>query len=959
MKQQLIIAVTEHRAQGYILMPYLISPSEHGPFYTISKLVRAHDIPKENYDFSDAEKQLIQLIENYADEQLAKRFSKKLGPHEFFNSIDSDFFESKVTPYIEEQISACISIIQEHNIPLYFKKPKYLNLYDEDRIEIAPNKSRATFHFRRNENGIRYSLRLFNESEPIPFTRRNVLILTNNPCTIIASGKLYSFKNLKGKNLFPFLHKEFIFIPKSVEDKYLHTFVKNIIRDHKVTAKGFVVEETAPPRQAIITFDFVNTDIPVMQLKYRYGNVEFVSKTTLQTSVSLSEKNGEYIFCKFRRYKRWEDECEDLLEELGVTFQNEYCMPKEVANLSEEEHFYASINWLSENKEDLQGRGFKIIQNRLEKNYFTGKQVLDVELKDEDDWFDIYAVVRFGDYQIPFIKLKRHILNGIREYELPNGQVAILPKEWFAQYQDLFPFAEEDGEHIKFKKHHYNLIGKQLKGINKNYLKQYEEIAEGNTAEQVELPSGLKAELRSYQAEGFSWMHQLQQHQFGGCLADDMGLGKTLQTITLLLKMKEMQGAEDKVPASLIIVPTSLVHNWNNEIKKFTPQLTCHRYIGVNRKRKKSLADIILANDIVLTTYGTIRNDAEALGLYHFNYLILDESQYIKNPTSKTYKAVLQLKAKHKLVLTGTPIENSLTDLWAQVNFLNNGLLGNLTYFKKRFITPIEKQNDEEQQLKLQRLIQPFILRRTKDQVASDLPPVTEQTRFCEMTEKQKSLYEQEKSVIRNTILENIESQGIEKSAFVVLQGLTRMRQLANHPAMIEDDASLDSGKFNEIIRSMGNLMAENHKVLIFSSFVKHLELLGAAFKEKGWKYSILTGQTRDREEAVNEFQNNDDVPIFLISLKAGGVGLNLTSADYVFIVDPWWNPAAEKQAINRAHRIGQDKKVFVYRFISQDTIEQKIQLLKEKKSALADKFINTNNPFQSMDKEQVLSLFE
>jgi len=275
-----------------------------------------------------------------------------------------------------------------------------------------------------------------------------------------------------------------------------------------------------------------------------------------------------------------------------------------------------------------------------------------------------------------------------------------------------------------------------------------------------------------------------------------------------------------------------------------------------------------------------------------------------------------------------------------------------------KFITPIEKKNDEQQEAKLQKLIRPFVLRRTKEEVASDLPAMTEQIRFCEMTDEQRETYDTEKSAIRNAILKNIETNGMKKSALVVLQGLTKLRQLANHPSLVSKEDESESGKFNEIYRCLKNLVAENHKVLIFSSFVKHLELLQTKIEAKDWKYSKLTGKTVDRQEVIRQFQEDPDNHIFLISLKAGGVGLNLTSADYVFIIDPWWNPAAENQAINRAHRIGQDKKVFVYRFITEDSIEEKIQTLKSKKSALAGRFISSNNPLNIVSEEEIMSLF-
>jgi len=319
----------------------------------------------------------------------------------------------------------------------------------------------------------------------------------------------------------------------------------------------------------------------------------------------------------------------------------------------------------------------------------------------------------------------------------------------------------------------------------------------------------------------------------------------------------------------------------------------------------------------------------------------------------------MSIKARQRLVLTGTPLENSLSDLWSQMNFLNKGLLGSYNFFKQNYQTPIENRSDTKAEDKLQLLIRPFILRRTKNEVARDLPPLTESVMYCPMTPEQQKAYEREKSIVRNSIMASIEANGVNNSSIIILQGLTRLRQLSNHPLMVKDIGDVGSGKFSEIFLALSNILAEDHKVLIFSSFVTHLELLKQQIEEIGWKYSLLTGKTNNREEVINNFQNDPENRIFLISLKAGGVGLNLTSADYVFIVDPWWNPAAENQAISRAHRIGQEKNVFVYRFITENSIEEKIQNLKDRKSALADKFINSNNPFKVITKEEIALLFE
>jgi len=663
-----------------------------------------------------------------------------------------------------------------------------------------------------------------------------------------------------------------------------------------------------------------------------------------------------------------------------MPFKMCYWNPEENLQESDEEFQYQAVLWLSKNREELETKGFIIQQNKLNKRYFTGSQILDIQIKSNEDWFDIHAIVKFGSFQIPFLRLRKHILNGIREFELPSGEIAILPNEWFSSYRDIFPFAKTDGNILKLRKHHFQLLQDKMKGIDHKYFRKLEQINNG-MGEQVELPGELKAKLRNYQKQGFSWMYRLYENQLGGCLADDMGLGKTIQTLTVLLKVKRKNSAafqdikepgqqlqmqlfnssqtqESIQSSSLIVMPTSLIHNWENEIRKFAPSLKVYKHVGAQRNKSNSLASVIRHYDVILTTYGTLRNDQELLSSHEFFYLILDESQNIKNSSSKTYKSIIEIRSKHKLVITGTPIENSLSDLWSQLNFLNKGLLGSLPYFKREFITPIERKNDQEQQEKLQKLIRPFVLRRTKEEVASDLPAMTEQIRFCEMTEEQREIYDTEKSAIRNSILQNIESNGLQKSALVVLQGLTKLRQLANHPSLVTKEMNQESGKFNEIYQCLFNLVAEKHKVLIFSSFVKHLELIQAKIQTENWKYSLLTGKTKDRQEVIRQFQEDPDNHIFLISLKAGGVGLNLTSADYVFIIDPWWNPAAENQAINRAHRIGQDKKVFVYRFITEDSIEEKIQILKSKKSALAEKFIGSNNPLGVINEQEIMNLF-
>ena len=394
------------------------------------------------------------------------------------------------------------------------------------------------------------------------------------------------------------------------------------------------------------------------------------------------------------------------------------------------------------------------------------------------------------------------------------------------------------------------------------------------------------------------------------------------------IKQPDLFSTGEKVPTSLIVVPASLVHNWKNELSRFAPSLKINLYIGNQRNRKINYFSNF---DIIISSYHTIRQDIEILSGFRFHYVILDESQVIKNPSSKVYKSMIMLNSDHRLALTGTPIENSLTDLWAQMNFVNEGLLGNLNFFRREFVVPIEKKDDLSCEERLKKLINPFILRRTKEEVARDLPDITDQVVYCNMSDAQRQFYEEEKSTIRRSIFENIDREGLNKSAMIVLQGLTRLRQAANHPVLVDEDYHDDSGKFSEILRNIENMIPEGHKVLIFSSFVKYLELVKTELVIQEISHTMLTGASTNRESIVQAFQENPDCKVFLISLKAGGVGLNLTAADYVFILDPWWNPASEEQAVNRAHRIGQDKNVFVSGLSPKTALKKKYNACRRK----------------------------
>jgi SNF2 family DNA or RNA helicase len=432
-----------------------------------------------------------------------------------------------------------------------------------------------------------------------------------------------------------------------------------------------------------------------------------------------------------------------------------------------------------------------------------------------------------------------------------------------------------------------------------------------------------------------------------------MGLGKTVQTLALLAYEKE----ENPGFASLLVMPTSLIYNWELEAKKFAPDLNILVYSGTQRNKDPWK---FRGYDVVLTSYGIVRMDIDQLSEFYFNYVILDESQAIKNPNSNIATAVNKLKNKRRLILTGTPVENGTMDLWSQMNFVNPGLLGNQLIFKKQFLHPIEKQHDKEKASRLHAMIKPFILRRLKSQVAKDLPEKITNIKYSDMTAAQEKVYEEVKSYYREKIIGELAGTGRGSQQFTLLRGLTQLRQIANHPKLVREDYTGESGKLEDITYMLQETISENHKVLVFSQFVRHLSIVREFLDRENIPYAYLDGATRDRQAQVEKFQTDDSCKVFLISLKAGGVGLNLTKAEYVFLLDPWWNPAVEAQAIDRAHRIGQENKVIIYKFISRGSVEEKIMALQDRKLALAGELINNEEGFiKSLGNDDIRALLD
>ena len=617
--------------------------------------------------------------------------------------------------------------------------------------------------------------------------------------------------------------------------------------------------------------------------------------------------------------------------------------------------FFLFLDAMQEMKVTVQG--FEALKNF---RFNTSRPQTKIHISSSTDWFDARVDIIFGDQKVTISDVKKALANKQQFVPLNDGTLGVLPDEWVKRYGLLFRVGEGKSNELRLSRYHLSVIDELYENRNEEELiihleKKYEQLKEFKKIKEIDPPEHLTHILRPYQVHGFHWLNYLHEVNWGGILADDMGLGKTIQALSFLHHYKDHYGRL----RALVVCPTTLIFNWENEIKKFAPGLTYKIHHGGERLRnKEALNDY----EVIITTYGTLRSDIKLLMDMPLDYVILDESQAIKNPSSKVTKAACLLHAKHRLCMSGTPLQNNTFDIFAQMNFLNPGMLGSIEFFRQEFAIPIDKFGEADRKDHLRKLLYPFILRRTKEQVARDLPEKTETILFCEMEDEQRKVYEAYRNDYRDKIIGTIESQGIQKSQLTILQGLMKLRQICDSPAILNETEKYPnhSIKLDELTREISENIG-NHKALIFSQFLGMLALIRQKLTELEIPYAYFDGSTTavDREKAIREFQDNDSCRVFLISLKAGGVGLNLTAADYVYIVDPWWNPAVEQQAIDRTHRIGQTKNIFAYRMICKDSIEDKILQLQDRKRLLAKDLIADDDGFvKSLSREDVEYLF-
>jgi SNF2 family DNA or RNA helicase len=558
------------------------------------------------------------------------------------------------------------------------------------------------------------------------------------------------------------------------------------------------------------------------------------------------------------------------------------------------------------------------------------------------EWLELRGGVDFEGVALSVPELLRAVRRNERLVRLDDGSQGILPEEWLELWGPVARLGEPGDEAgawrlLTSQALFLETLLEQVAEISADldFERLRERLSSFDGIEARDPPRGFAGELRPYQREGLGWLLFLRSLRFGGCLADDMGLGKTVQLLALLAH-RHQRPPEERRP-SLVVVPRSLVANWLEETARFVPALSALAYRGAGRKLWLESLD---RYDLVVTTYGTLRRDVEELQAIDFDYAVLDEAQAIKNFASQTARACRRLKARHRLALTGTPVENHLGELWSLFAFLNPGMLGELKVFD-RFLGKTgvgSSELDAEALALLARALRPFVLRRTKDQVLADLPPKSELTLHCDLRDRQRRQYDELRVHYQTRLAARVREVGLERSKIEVIEALLRLRQAACHPGLLDESRGWEpSAKLDVLWRHLREVLAEGHKALVFSQFTRFLGLLRRRLDRLGIAYEYLDGRTANRRRRIERFQTDDACPLFLISLKAGGVGLNLTAADYVFLLDPWWNPAVEAQAVDRAHRIGQERPVFAYRLIARDTVEEKVVELQGKKRRLAD----------------------
>ncbi len=895
-----------------------------------------------------SEKEALAITYSLQPHVLAQKYNPKNLPIEelFKNKSQKKYIQEQ----IEEKTNTLLSLIAKEALWLTTHCQKEQPI-ERQLIEVSPKELHPILEFEKTPEGIAYHLFLLVEEKLVP-AEHQITLLSQKKSWIVIDQKLTLLEDIPAQLVKPFLGKTSVEIPQRMVQEYFDKFLKEVLQRVEVCSVGFdiLTKDSLQGTSLHFVHDFLSGQYK-LYVAFDYDGYTFYSnQRRAQQSLLDISPEGDIHIQHFRRNPLEEARKVQILKDLGL---------QEVEGFFwvDDPYPFATYLHLLSYGEVLEAQELPLAPIEIEGKQ-TCLQHFDIQLNEttgQQDWFDVDIWITQGDFRLPFASLIKNLRENNPLYPLPDGSWLVIPKEWFARYERLAKFGEEHQGKIRLARSHYALL---------------DTLAEAKPKEWVSgihyQPSPrLKASLRPYQREGVEWLLEHYHNQMGACLADDMGLGKTLQILAMLIAVHDTYplkqtdfptdifqlGQMQREPLkALIVLPSSLIFNWYEEIKRFTPDLRCTQYIGNDRKTKVRR---LLNYDIVLTSYPILTRDIALLEKHPFSFIILDESQRIKNKNSQVFKAIDRLQGTHRFSLSGTPIENSLSDLWAQMQFINPNILGTFAQFSKYFLPEIQKKHNPIALEELKTIINPFLLRRTKEQVLQDLPDMEEQIIYCPMSELQEKWYEQEKSKVRNALLQ-VAPQGKNIHS---LNMLMRLRQISNHPLLADPKSDIPSGKYEEVVSCLEQLLLSAQKALIFSSFTSHLEIYQRWCDEQKIKYALLTGATAlpDRKVQVERFQKDKEVPFFFISLKAGEVGLNLTAASYVLLLDPWWNPFAERQAIARAHRLGQEQKVNVIRFVSQHTLEEKIIRLQQHKRELSKHIIEED----TLMKEELLELLE
>lgn len=957
----------EYEVDFHLPEAYIVSRDQQGMLAHIQQKATAETIGAFELELNPTRERLFQLIDELQPAVIEEHFrqGKRRGPTIQTLLKERDTKRS-LQQYVHDRLGQLLQLAVDAQLPLSWNVERRV-LVKDFLLEPVAEALEPQMEFKKTEAGVTYRLRMIEGDNTWSIRDKEVAPITNYPAWIVVDYRLYQISHLNGFLVKPFRERDEVHIPTPSVAAYFRNFITKVAAKIRIQAEGFAVDQVQTLSSCHLTvIQHLFDSRYVLSASMLYPGASFGWQEHRQERTSL-EMNGEDVrIIQVTRDPAAEAVFIAHLKERGLAPEpqgNYWVLP------DKENQPYAAVEWLLQNGSWLRKQGFDWEAPQLEQGQLsTEAGELTVSIADDNDWFDLRGAVRIGAHEFPFAKFVPYIKDGIRLFPLPDGTLFLIPEEWFSRYGELLRFTRPQGEVLRLERSQYMLL---------EHLAEAEPVlSESEIPDDFQPSSSLQATLRPYQLEGLHWLAAHYHQQLGACLADDMGLGKTLQTIALLLYAKEQKPIQEtetsatqldlfSSPAdadflrplnALIVLPASLVFNWAAEIKTFAPSLSTYRHTGPQRHKD---IRILQRYDIILTTYQTALRDEKLLSQLEYEYIVLDESQQIKNRESKVFKAINNLNARHKLSLSGTPIENSLSDLWSQMQFLNPGLLKSYPFFRKEFMHPIERLGDEGKKGKLRKLVQPYLLRRTKEEVAKDLPPQHTRVFYTEMTREQRRLYENEKSQARNYLLDNYAANDA-KYRMLVVQTLTKLRQLANHPKLIRPEYEKESGKFSDVLSQWDTVQRAQHKVLFFSSFVRYLELFRTQFDKQQQAYSWLTGSltTKERQRSVERFQQEAAVQAFFISIKTGGTGLNLTAADYVFILDPWWNPTIEQQAIARAHRIGQDKPVIALKFITRDSIEEKIMRLQERKSQLAEDIIGSNEKL-NLDRGDIEFLLE